>query len=82
LAARGARAAAGAARHKITIADSDLTEPMARRVQHLAVNVYRDDMASRPGDMQGKPPVARAEIDRFRARDEPDFIQHGGRIGP
>ena len=70
------------ARYEITIVDSILTELTARRFQHIAVNVYRDNMASRPGDMQGKPPVARAEIDRFRAADKSDCIQHGGGIRP
>ena len=72
----------GVARHEITIVNSVLTEQTARRSQYIAVNVYRDDTASRLGDMQGKPPVARAEIDHFRARGKTDCIQHGGRIGP
>ena len=67
---------------EITIVDSVLTELTARRFQHIAVNVYRDDMASRLGDRQGKPPVARAEIDHFGARGKSDCIQHGGRVGP
>ena len=34
------------ARHEIAIANSILTEPTPCRFQHIAVDVYRDDMAS------------------------------------
>jgi|GEM_PF-4836153 len=72
----------GVTRYEITIANSILTEPMSCRLQHIAVDVYRDDVASYLGHRQGEPSVARAEIDRVSARDKSGCIQHGGRIGP
>jgi hypothetical protein len=68
--------------YEITIADSILPESTVRRFQHIAVDVYRDDMAGYLGHRQGEPSIARAEIDRVGARDKSDRIQNGARIGP
>jgi hypothetical protein len=72
----------GVALHEIAVRYSALVEPTATYFEQIAINVDCHNMARCLGHVQGEPPIARAEVDRFHAGAQADLIKHAGRIGP
>jgi hypothetical protein len=73
---------AGVPRDELAIGDAAFGQAAAGRIQHTAVDVDGDDAAGPPGDRQGEPAVAGAEVDHAAAGRDADGREHPCRIRP